>query len=507
VVAVAERVRATRSRLAKQALLAAFLREAHPDEISVAVGFLSGVLPPGGLGGAQALLRDVAEPPAAAADLGVRDVDRAFGDMARASGAGVARQRRAVLAGLLARATAEEQDFLRRLIRNELRQGALESLMLDAIAAAASVAPAEVRRAAMYAAHLGDVARAAMTGGSTALGAFGLRLFAPVAPMLAQPADTVAEALGILGRAALEWKVDGARIQVHKAGSAVRIYTRSFNDLTAALPEVVEAVAALPANELILDGEAIVLDPAGHPRPFQVTMRRLGRKSGSEDLRRELPVSPFFFDLLHADGGSLVASPAADRQLALEAAVPAPLRVPRLETADPEEAQAFLASALAAGHEGVMAKSLSAPYEAGNRGAHWLKIKQTRTLDLVVLAAEWGSGRREGRLSNLHLGARDPRTGAFVMLGKTFKGLTDETLEWQTRELLARETGREGNTVHVKPELVVEVAYSDLQASPRYPGGIALRFARVKGYRPDRRATDADTIDTVTALFAGSTAG
>ncbi len=503
-VTVSERVRATRSRLAKQAALAQFLGELRDDEIEIGVAFLAGETRHGRLGVAWALLQEATARPAAAATLTLTEVDRAFAALAAVSGPGAGTRRRQLVADLFARATAPEQDFLRRLILNELRQGALVSLMHDAIAVAARLTPADVRRAAMYAPSVGAVARAALTGGAAALARFDLELFAPVAPMLAKPVETPAQALGALGEAAFDWKLDGARIQVHKAGEIIKVYTRSLNDVTDSVPDVVAAVAALPARELVLDGEAIALDSAGRPQPFQVTMRRFGRKLDVAELTQKLPLSPFFFDLLHRDGASLVGAPAAARHEALAQAVPEALRTPRLTTRKAVEAQAFFEAALARGHEGVMAKSLTAPYEAGSRGANWLKIKQAKTLDLVVLAAEWGSGRREGWLSNLHLGARDPATGQFVMLGKTFKGLTDETLAWQTKEFLAREIGRDAITVYVKPELVVEIAFSDLQASPRYPGGLALRFARVKGYRPDKRPEEADTIDTVRALYQRS---
>jgi DNA ligase-1 len=322
--------------------------------------------------------------------------------------------------------------------------------------------------------------------------------------MLAQPADDPASALAELGEAALEWKLDGARVQVHKSGDVVRVFTRRSNEVGAALPELIEAARSLPVRSAVLDGETIALRPDRRPEPFQVTMRRFGRRLDVARLREELPLSVFFFDCLHLDGDDLIARSTRDRHAALASAVPDALRVPRLVTADREAAEAFLDAALAAGHEGVMAKSLTAPYDAGGRGGAWRKIKIAHTLDLVVLAAEWGSGRRRGWLSNLHLGARDPASSGFVMLGKTFKGLTDALLEWQTRELLAREIGRDESTVYVRPELVVEIALSGVQASPHYPAGMALRFARVRRYRPDKQAADADTVDAVRALHVGS---
>jgi DNA ligase-1 len=375
--------------------------------------------------------------------------------------------------------------------------------MLDAISEASGLPATAVRRAAMFAGNLGGGAAAALTGGSAALREFQLDMFSPVAPMLAQTAQDVGAALRELGgEAAFEWKMDGARIQVHKSGSDVRLYTRGLNEVSAAVPEIVESVQSLPVESVILDGEAIAFDREGRPRPFQVTMRRFGRRLEVQKLREELPIGAFFFDCLRIGALSIVEQPTRERYRALAEAVPAALRMPRLVTASEDEAQAFYEAALQAGHESVMAKSLEAAYEAGNRGAGWLKIKRAHTLDLVVLAAEWGHGRRAGKLSNLHLGAIEPSTGAFVMLGKTFKGLTDVMLEWQTRELLARESHRDGSTVYVRPELVAEVAFSDLQASVRYPGGLALRLARVKRYRDDKRVAEADTMDSVRAIYA-----
>ena len=437
---------------------------------------------------------------APAPSLTLAEIDAAFADLKAIKGKGAAQRREARLTSLFERATTQEQDFLARLIIGELRQGALEGVMLDAVAAASGRAAAEVRRAATFAGGAAPVARAALAG--EPLERFSIRLMQPVVPMLAQSAVDVASAMAELGTALLEWKLDGARVQVHKAGDEVKVYTRSLNEVTAAVPEAVEAVRAARAQSLILDGEVIALRADGRPRPFQVTMRRFSRKLDVEALRRELPLSVFFFDCLFKDGVSLVDRPTRERRQALEAAL---VQVtPGVTTADPGEAQAFYEDVLAKGHEGIMAKAPAARYEAGRRGASWFKVKKAKTLDLVVLAAEWGSGRRRGFLSNLHLGARDPAGGGFVMLGKTFKGLTDELLAWQTKELLAREVQRDEWTVHVRPELVVEIAFNDLQESPHYPGGLALRFARVKGYRPDKRATDADTIDTVRRIYQAS---
>jgi DNA ligase-1 len=352
----------------------------------------------------------------------------------------------------------------------------------------------------MISADLGTVALAARTGGEAALAAFALDLFVPVEPMLAQTAESPEDALAQLGRAAFEWKLDGARIQAHKRGGDVRLYSRGGNDVSARVPELVDAVAALPARELILDGEAIALRRDGAPLPFQVTMRRFGRRAGVEALRAELPLRAFFFDCLRLDDQTLLDAAYEERSAALAGLLPESLAIPRLITADRAEAEAFIERAFQRGHEGAMAKSLGAPYEAGSRGAGWLKLKRAHTLDLVVLAAEWGSGRRKGFLSNLHLGARDESSGRFVMLGKTFKGMTDAMLAWQTERLLALETHREGHAVHVRPELVVEIAFNDVQASPQYPGGVALRFARVKRYREDKRAQEADILAMVRAF-------
>ena len=340
-------------------------------------------------------------------------------------------------------------------------------------------------------------------GGSRGLTRFRLTPLRPLQPMLAQTADDLEDALVRIRPAAVEWKLDGARLQVHRAGDEVRAFTRNLADITPRVPEIVEAVRGLDVDAIVLDGEAIALGPNGRPRPFQETMSRFGSKANVEELRGTTPLSPFFFDVLHLDGDDLIDRPARDRLASLAARLPAELRVRGIETADPAEAQGFLEDALAHGHEGVMVKSLDAPYEAGRRGLGWLKVKVAHTLDLVVLAAEWGHGRRQGRLSNLHLGARDPESGGFVMLGKTFKGMTDEMLAWQTEHLLTLKTEEEGHVVHVRPELVVEIAFDGVQASPRYPGGLALRFARVKGYRPDKRVDEVDTIDTVRAIHAG----
>ena len=504
VVTASSVVASTSSRGKKIELLADVLRRLASNEIAIAIGFFTGWPRQGKLGIGWATL-DAARPPNAAeeATLTLAEVDQTFTALKSVKGSNSAAQRRRLLGDLMARATSAEQQFLFALGVGEVRQGALEGVMTEAVAKAANLPADRVRRAAMFAGDLGAVAEAVLAEGEAGLAHWSLQLFRPVQPMLADSAPNVADALKEFGDgvgAALEWKLDGARIQVHKLGDRVAVYTRSLNDVTRAVPEVTEAVRAFPADELILDGEVIALDAAERPLPFQVTMRRFGRRLDVDALRGQLPVAPFFFDILRFDGEDLLDQQLHQRLTRLDAIVPASMRVPRTVTADVEEAKRFEATALERGHEGLMAKSLSAPYAAGRRGSAWLKVKTARTLDLVVLAVEWGSGRRKGWLSNIHLGARDPVNGGFVMLGKTFKGMTDETLEWQTKELLARETWREGHIVHVKPELVVEVAFNEVQRSPHYPGGVALRFARIKGYRHDKRAEEADTIEAVLEL-------
>ena len=502
-VQTSQQVGGTASRTEKLAHLSTLLRKASADDVAIAVAFLSGELRQRKINLGYAAVRD-AQPGSTAEmpSLTLIDVDSVFEQIARvAAGSGSSRERLRLLRELFARATRAEQDFIARLVFGELRQGALEGIMLDAVARAADVDLAAVRRAHMLSGSLTAVAEAALAGGESALASFGIQLFRPLQPMLAQSATDVGDALARLGEAAFEYKLDGARIQVHKSGDDVRVYSRRLNEVTDAVPELIEVVRALSARELVLDGEVIALRPDGRPHDFQTTMKRFGRKLDVAKLQAELPLRPVFFDCLYLDGETLIDQTAADRFAALARGVDADAVVPRTVTADRLNAQYFMNRALADGHEGVVAKMLSAPYEAGRRGAGWLKVKAAVTLDLVVLAAEWGHGRREGWLSNLHLGARDPTNGGFVMLGKTFKGMTDEMLEWQTREFQARELKRDASTVYVKPELVVEVAFDDIQASPRYPGGVALRFARVKGYRPDKRVDEADTIDSVLKLY------
>jgi len=497
---VSRGVAGTSARLAKIETLAAALREAGPLEVPIAVAYLSGELPQRQIGVGWAALRD-GFAPAQVPTLTLSEVDAGFSAIGAVSGKGSAAARKALVGELFGRATADEQRFLVGLLSGELRQGALEGVMTEAVARAAEVPVAEVRRAMMLRGSLGVVAAAALSGGSAALAGFGLEVGRPVRPMLAASAPSIEDALAkIGGEAALEWKLDGIRIQAHLSGGEVRLFTRTLDDITDRLPEVVAVLARLPVRTAVLDGELIALREDGRPLPFQDTASRTASFEGSGPA---VPLSVFLFDALHLDGADLIDLPYGKRHAELVLAAPTGLLMPRLVTASAEEATAFFTDALAHGHEGVVVKSLTAPYAAGRRGAGWIKVKPRHTLDLVVLAVEWGHGRRRGWLSNLHLGARDPATGGFVMLGKTFKGLTDELLTWQTERLLALEERRDSYTVYVRPELVAEIAFDGVQRSPRYPGGLALRFARVLRYREDKTAAEADTIDTVRALGAG----
>lgn len=543
-VATSQSVAETSKRTHKVERLAACIGALAPEERAVGVCYLAGELPQGKIGlgyatlysGAEAeaelvasiappsgqlssdeaaavsavltsaVAMDVASvspalisPAPAPGGLTLLEVDRAVTALAALRGSGVKARREAALAALLGRASAAERRFLRTLFVGELRQGALDGLVVEAIAAAARLEAALVRRAHMLSGELGAVAVAALAHGAAGLAGISISLFRPLLPMLAQTAGDAEEALAQLGEAAFEHKLDGARVQIHKDGDDVRVFTRGQHDVTGNVPELLELVRALPMQRCILDGEAIARGAGGRPLPFQTTMRRFGRARSDDALRAELPLSLTLFDALWCEGESLLDEPWQRRRALLEERAPE-LAVPHLVTADAAAARAFYEAAIAAGHEGVMAKALTGGYEAGLRGAGWLKIKKVDRLDLVILAAEWGSGRRRGWLSNVHLGARDPERGGFVMLGKTFKGMTDEMLAWQTRELLARELHREGHIVHVRPELVAEIAFNDVQRSPQYPGGLALRFARVVRYRDDKPAAEADTIEAVRAV-------
>ncbi|MEA2179019.1 MAG: ligase 1 [Solirubrobacteraceae bacterium] len=499
-VAVSAAVGATRSRTAKVQAVAGALRGTDPGEAPAVVAFLSGELRQRQIGVGWSSLKQVPEP-AAVASLTVAEVDDAFGRIGALAGPGSQAARRDALGALFTRATADEQAFLRRLLLGDLGQGALEGIVVTAVATAADMPVDAVRRAHMLHGDLGDVARIALAEGAEGLGRVGLEVGRPIHPMLAQPADSLQDALGRISPAAVETKLDGVRIQVHRSGADVALFTRTLDDVTARLPELVEAALALPARELVLDGEAIALRPDGRPHPFQVTASRLGSRTAVERLRAELPLTPQHFDVLHVDGEDLLDRPGSERAEVLDRLVPTGQRAARIVAAALEPAQAAFAAALAAGHEGVVVKDLSAPYAAGRRGGGWLKVKPRHTLDLVVLAVEWGHGRRSGLLSNLHLGARGP-DGAFVMLGKTFKGLTDKMLAWQTERLQELAVSTDGHVVRVRPELVVEIAFDGVQSSPRYPGGVALRFARVLQYRPDKPAREASTLEEVLAIHS-----
>jgi DNA ligase-1 len=503
VTAASADVSATSSRLAKVARIAELLTGvSDPRLVAVVVSWLSGELPQRQIGVGWAALRTLPDP-AAEPTLTVLAVDATFTEIGAVAGKGSQARRTELLAGLFAAATDTEQVFLRRLLGGELRQGALAGVMADAVAKAAGVPAAAVRRAAMLGGALPAVAASALTGGTEALSGFTLAVGRPVGPMLAQTATGVTDALERLGGDAIfEAKLDGARVQIHRNGDDVTVYTRSLDDVTARLPEVVDAALALPVTNLIADGETIALRPDNRPHRFQVTASRFGKSTDVAAARAAQPLSVFFFDILHLDGVDLLDEPTHARLAALDAIVPAQHRVHRLATTDATAAQDFLDVTLAAGHEGVMAKSPSSPYEAGRRGAGWLKVKPVHTLDLVVLAVEWGSGRRTGKLSNIHLGALDPQTGGFVMLGKTFKGMTDAMLEWQTARFTELATGSlDEYVVPLRPEQVVEIAFDGVQGSSRYPAGMALRFARVLRYRDDKSPAEADTIGTVRTFY------
>ena len=568
-VQTSEAVAATSGRTAKITEIAGLLRRTSAGEVPAVVAFLSGDLlqrqigvgyaslgellrlepsgqPPAGpwarlapgqapAAGAPATGDPLAGPvpddtPAGGGPLTVAETDAVFDAVGRVAGAGAQAERRRLLAGLFVRATQTEREFLVRLLAGELHQGALEGVMTEAVARAAGVPAAEVRRAHLLAGSLPLVAQAALTAAwpatdaepdsgaaQAALRAFGLEVGRPLRPMLASSAATVADALARLSPAIVEWKIDGIRIQVHRVGADVAVFTRTLDDITIRVPEITEAVLALDVRDAVFDGEAVALAPDGRPRPFQVTASRAGSHMDVARQRVDTPLTPFFFDLLHLDGADLIDEPAHVRHARLAAVMPARLLVPRLVTGDVDAASEFFADAVARGHEGVVVKAPDSRYAAGRRGSEWIKVKPRHTLDLVILAAEWGHGRRRGWLSNLHLGARDPDTGGLVMLGKTFKGLTDEMLTWQTNRLLELAdppgSGPSGDrkdaygVLRVRPELVVEIAFDGVQASPRYPGGVALRFARVLRHRPDKPAAEADTIGSVLALWSGDDAG
>ncbi len=493
VVTTSAAVAATSARSAKIAALAGLLARLRPGEVEAVVAFLVGEPRQGRIGVGWATLVALAPEPAAEPTLSVAEVDGRLTEILTTTGSGSVGTRAALLTDLLRRATAAETDFLRRLLTGGLRQGALEGVMAEAVAKAAGVPAAAVRRASMLCGDLGRTAVVALAQGRPGLEAVGLEVGRPLLPMLASSSPGVAEAVGELGLSSVEWKLDGLRIQVHRRGDDVAVYSRNLNDITARLPEVVALSRALPVDRFVLDGEALALGEEQRPRSFQ------------ESMRKDERLLARFFDCLHLDGEDLLDRPLSERLEALEAAA-GPWRIPGRVTADPAEGEAVLAEALAAGHEGVVVKAVSSPYEAGRRGKAWRKVKVAQTLDLVVLGVEWGHGRRQGWLSNLHLGARDP-VGGFVMVGKTFKGMTDETLRMQTARFLELETSRSGIVVWVRPEVVVEIAVDGVQASTRYPGGVALRFARLKRYREDKSPAEADTIETVRSLLVGGGLG
>jgi DNA ligase-1 len=489
--ATSDAVGQTRSRKRKAELLGDALRGLALAEVEPGVAYLSGELRQRRTGVGWAALRELPAP-AEHPELEVGDVDAALEHMAGLSGPGSQAARRDAVAALMGRATAAEQRFLRALVGGELRQGALAGVMADAVASATGIPRALVDRATMLRGDARAVAEVALREGEDGLTRFALEVGRPLGPMLATAAASLEDAMARVGEGVVDWKLDGARIQIHRDGDDVAIFSRSLDDLTDRLPEVVAAARTLPARRAVLDGEAIALRPDGRPEPFQVTSSRIA--SGAPGIVAVL------FDVLHLDGEDLLDAPMSRRAEALAAAAPASLRVPRIVTGDAAAAQAHFDAALAAGHEGVVVKALDAPYAAGRRGAGWLKVKPRHTLDLVVLAAEWGHGRRQGWLSNLHLGARAADGDGFVMLGKTFKGLTDTLLAWQTERLQELAVEQRGHTVYVRPELVVEIAFDGVQTSPRYPGGVALRFARVLRYRDDKPAAEADDLAAVLAL-------
>jgi DNA ligase-1 len=495
VVSASRDVTETSSRSEKVAILAALLGRLDPSEVGIAVGFLAGVPRQGRVGVGYSTIYGVERAAAWEPSLTIEELDRAIAEVQAMTGSGSAAGRRQILGELLGRATEGEADFVKRLFTGGLRQGALAGLMVDAVAKAAGVSGVIARRALMLSGDLSRTAEIAMTKGEQGLREVGFELFRPILPMLASTAASVPEAVASFDRCSVEWKLDGIRIQVHRLGDEVRIYTRNLNEITHTLPGIVDAVRRLSVTRAVFDGEALWMGEHG-PAAFQDTVSRIDSAAPPEG------IVTFLFDVLHVEGDDLLDTPLEERAARLEA-IAAHLKIPSVVTSDPQTAQRVLDEALDAGHEGIVVKDARSLYNAGRRGKAWRKVKPVRTYDLVVLGAEWGHGRRQGWLSNLHLGARDAGTGEFLMVGKCFKGLTDALLEWQTKELLARETGRRGIAVLVRPELVVEIALDGVQSSTRYPGGVALRFARVKRYRPDKSAEEADTIDDLRALRDG----
>ncbi|MFB7738946.1 ATP-dependent DNA ligase [Streptomyces sp. NPDC056112] len=497
---VSREVAAASARSRKIALLAELFREAGAEDVPVVIPYLAGRLPQGRLGvGWKVLGRRVA--PAAGASLTVREVDARLSELGKVSGPGSQAERARIVGGLMGAATEDEQRFLLGLLTGEVRQGALDAVAVEALAGATGAPPADVRRAVMLAGSLQTVAQALLADGPPALERFRLTVGRPVLPMLAHSASSVAEAVGRLGACAVEEKLDGIRVQVHRDGDTVRVHTRTLDDITDRLPELTAAARELNGERFILDGEVISFGADGRPRSFQETAGRVGSRVDVATAAEAVPVSPVFFDALSVGDRDLLDLPLTERHAELARLVPEPMRVRRTLVSGPDdvgEAERFLAETLRRGHEGVVVKALDAAYSAGRRGAAWLKVKPVHTLDLVVLAAEWGHGRRTGKLSNLHLGARTA-DGGFAMLGKTFKGMTDAMLAWQTERLRRLAVEDDGWVVTVRPELVVEIAYDGLQRSTRYPAGVTLRFARVVRYREDKRPEDADSVATLLA--------
>jgi DNA ligase-1 len=504
-VEVSKRVSATTRKKEKASLLAECLKHSQGEEIALAASYLSGQVPQGSLciGWTilQKTLENLDERPR---PLSLLEVNLFFDEITQSRGEGSVKKKVKALHDLFSSAREDEKEFLAGLIMGEVRQGALEGLVLEAIAQASGLAAERIQQGVMFSGNIGEVARVALEEGLEGFSRFQPKLFHPIIPMLANAAEGEGDALARWGQVACELKIDGARIQIHKNGEEIRVFTRHLKEVTERVPEIVAVARRFRLDKAIFEGETLAMRPDGRPLPFQTTMRRFGRVQDIERMKKEIPLTSYFFDLLYLDGEPLFDEPYRKRFELLCEGVPSEYQIPQIVTADEKVVREFLKKSLEAGHEGIMAKGVDSPYVAGHRGFYWLKIKPTKTLDLVILAAEWGHGRRKGWLSNLHLGARDPDSGQFVMLGKTFKGLTDEMLQWQTEKLFSLETHRDEWTVYVQPELVVEIAFNDLQESPRYPGGLALRFARVRHYREDKSLSEVDTIQRVQAMFEAS---
>jgi DNA ligase-1 len=499
---ISEKVGTTPKKKEKVSLLAQFFRRAREKEISLAVFYLSGELPQGRLGIGWAMLQEASKGWSFQPNpLSLIDLDLSLESIAQEKGSGSSRRKVQSLREVLSRSTEREKEFLAKLIMGEIRQGALEGLVLEALAQTTSLSIDLLQRSLMFSGNIGEVAKTGIEEGASGLSRFQPKLFHPISPMLASPVEGEDEAINRLGEAGWEYKIDGARIQVHKDGKEIRIFTRHLKEITESIPEIITLAKKFPMDKAIFEGEAIALREDGRPLPFQTTMRRFGRIQDVEKIQKEIPLKPFFFDLIHLDGESLIENSYKERFGQLSERIPPEYLIPRMVTAEGQKVQEFLLQSLKEGHEGLMAKGLDSPYVAGQRGFLWLKIKPAQTLDLIVLAAEWGHGRRKGWLSNLHLGAKDTESGEFVMLGKTFKGLTDEMLQWQTKKLLELEIGRDEWSVYIRPELVVEIAFNNIQESPHYPGGLALRFARVKSFREDKSPSEADTFQKVREIF------